>query len=307
MIRYKKLGYVALNVRDVERSAAFYRDVVGFTLVESSPSTAYLTCSDEHHCIMLNRSEDPGLKRIAMELEDINQYEIAWNHLSQHGYHPFEVPIEERAELKIGKAFRFADPHGAVFEFYCGMQHRPFRKQPHPVNISRLGHVILNVPNLEQHFPFYTDVLNFKPSDQRFNDKGEMSFVWMRCFPSPYHHSFGFASSETLKLQHVAFMVADINDIGIGYNRLLAQDVPVVCGPGRHYASGSIFVYFLDPDGLTIEYTLGMEEFPEVGARPPRMLDGAPETSDMWRSRRDPRMSKIGSVELMDRTNPLVL
>ena len=27
--RYKKLGYVALNVTDMEKSAAFYRDMVG--------------------------------------------------------------------------------------------------------------------------------------------------------------------------------------------------------------------------------------------------------------------------------------
>ncbi|GMA61614.1 hypothetical protein GCM10025859_20540 [Alicyclobacillus fastidiosus] len=209
----------------------------------------------------------------------------------------------ECAELRIGKAFRFADPNGVVFEFYCGMQHRPFRKQKHPVNVSRLGHVILNVPNLEQHYSFYTDVLNFKASDQRYNQQGELSFAWMRCFPSPYHHSFGFATGESLRLQHLAFMVTDINDIGIGYNRLLREAVPVVCGPGRHYASGSIFVYFLDPDELTIEYTLGMEEFPETGARPPRMLDGAPETSDMWRSHRDPRMGKVGSVEVWGQTN----
>ena len=29
MIRYRKLGYVELMVTDLERSAAFYRDVVG--------------------------------------------------------------------------------------------------------------------------------------------------------------------------------------------------------------------------------------------------------------------------------------
>ncbi|GEO27670.1 oxidoreductase [Alicyclobacillus acidoterrestris] len=303
MIRYKKLGYVALNVRDVERSAQFYQDMVGFTLVdEVSSERAYLTCSDEHHCIVLHQSDDPGLKRIAMELEDVSQYEVAWNHLSEHGYHPVAVSAEECAQLCIGKAFRFADPNGVVFEFYCGMQHRPFRKKPHLVKISRLGHVILNVPNLEQHYSFFTDILNFKPSDERYNQRGELSFVWMRCFPSPYHHSFGFATGSALKLQHLAFMVEDINDIGIGYNRLLREQIPVVCGPGRHYASGSIFVYFLDPDEMTIEYTLGMEEFPEVGARAPRMLDGAPETSDMWRSYRDSRMGKVGSVETWRQT-----
>jgi 2,3-dihydroxy-p-cumate/2,3-dihydroxybenzoate 3,4-dioxygenase len=30
MVRYRKLGYVALNVTDLERSCAFYEKIVGF-------------------------------------------------------------------------------------------------------------------------------------------------------------------------------------------------------------------------------------------------------------------------------------
>jgi 2,3-dihydroxy-p-cumate/2,3-dihydroxybenzoate 3,4-dioxygenase len=33
-----------------------------------------------------------------------------------------------------------------------------------------------------------------------------------------------------------------------------------------------MFLGYLDPDGLTIEYTFGMEEFPEVEPRAPRLL-----------------------------------
>ena len=35
MIRYKKLGYVALNVTDLARSSVFYRDTLGLQPVES--------------------------------------------------------------------------------------------------------------------------------------------------------------------------------------------------------------------------------------------------------------------------------
>lgn len=46
--------------------------------------------------------------------------------------------------------------------------------------------------------------------------------------------------------------------------------MPVVFGPGRRPASTSVFLYFLDPDGMTLEYSFGMEEFPQIGARAPR-------------------------------------
>ena len=40
MIRYRKLGYVALNVTDLKRSTAFYRDTLGLQPVESERSGA---------------------------------------------------------------------------------------------------------------------------------------------------------------------------------------------------------------------------------------------------------------------------
>ena len=69
-------------------------------------------------------------------------------------------------------------------------------------------------------------------------------------------------------LHHVNFMVTEINDIGRALHRLGAQGVPIVHGPGRHPTSGSIFLYFLDPDGITLEYSFGMEEIPR--SRRPR-------------------------------------
>ena len=36
MIRHKKLSYLALNVSDLARSVAFYRDMAGLDLVEQN-------------------------------------------------------------------------------------------------------------------------------------------------------------------------------------------------------------------------------------------------------------------------------
>jgi 2,3-dihydroxy-p-cumate/2,3-dihydroxybenzoate 3,4-dioxygenase len=62
-------------------------------------------------------------------------------------------------------------------------------------------------------------------------------------------------------------------------------------------ASGSIFQYFSDPDGITIEYTSGMEEFPELGARQPRMLDQSYRTTDVWDGERPTNLRSLGNYE----------
>ncbi len=70
----------------------------------------------------------------------------------------------------------------------------------------------------------------------------------------------------------------------------------MVFGPGRHLPSTSVFLYFLDPDGLTLEYSFGMEQFPELGPRAPRRLEPTPLNVDSWGSYRDPRTTAIGEI-----------
>ena len=42
MIRYKKLGYVVLNVTDLDKSVDFYENIVGMQFVERQSETAIL-------------------------------------------------------------------------------------------------------------------------------------------------------------------------------------------------------------------------------------------------------------------------
>lgn len=77
------------------------------------------------------------------------------------------------------------------------------------------------------------------------------------------------------------------------------EGVPIVCGPGRPSQSESMFFYFLDPDGMTLEYSFGMEEFPETGARLPRMFARTVEAADHWGGMPEPVFARIGAIEQM--------
>jgi 2,3-dihydroxy-p-cumate/2,3-dihydroxybenzoate 3,4-dioxygenase len=136
-------------------------------------------------------------------------------------------------------------------------------------------------------------VLNFRVSDSI----GE-NLTFMRPFPSPFHHGIGIARGTRSLFHHLNFMVTEIDDIGRALNRLKRSSVQIVYGPGRHPPSGSIFLYFLDPDGITLEYSFGMEEFRETDAREPRFLVPAPESVDTWGFARDPRFATVGEMEV---------
>ncbi len=298
MIRYKKLGYVALNVTDLARSTAFYRDTLGLQPVENERAGAgepqFFRCDWDHHNIMLFEGAAPGLKRIGFEMESAAELERLFALLKSRSADVWEVPPAESTRFHQRRSIRLREPHtGATFEFYDHMGE--FGGQPYVptvAKIQRLGHIVLRTPAYAEAIKFFTETLNFQISDVI-----EDAVTFTRCFPNRFHHSLGIGNGKTRGLHHVNFMVTEVDDIGRAIWRFNQAQVPVVNGPGRHPPSGSMFLYFLDPDGLTLEYSFGMEEFPETGARKHRVLEPIRASFDYWGAPVDPRKAAVGEIE----------
>lgn len=296
MIRYKKLGYVALGVTDIEKSISYYRDMVGLQLNDQDEQHAYLSCSEDHHNIVLCSSETPGLQRVSWELESESELEVAVAQLKSHGVDVYDLPAADCAALHQGRTLRFREPNaGICCELYNQQHQRGVSYQPTVSKIARLGHVVVKFPDWPAAVEFFQRVMNFNVSD--YVD-GFIAF--MRCFPNPYHHTFGVGNAKMgdgkAGLHHVNFMVTDMDDIGRALYRMPGNDIPVVFGPGRHPPSGSIFYYFLDPDGMTVEYSFGMEEFPEQDPRKPRLLEPRPDSLDYWGATPEKDMASVGDI-----------
>jgi len=293
--RYARLGYVALNVSDLERSSKFYEDLWGLQRNgEGSGDVRFYRCSSNHHDFILYKGE-PGLKRVAWQMEtvaDVDRIAAIWK---AHGHDVVEVDEAEAEFLHQDRSIRVSDPFtGATFEYFATIAQEAEEWTPTLADIQRIGHVVLKTPRFREAIDFYTEALNFRTSDAI----GDV-VNFMRCWPSPFHHSIGLSNAAAHGLHHVNFMVSEIDDIGRALWRFKNNDVPVVRGPGRHPPSGSVFLYVLDPDGLTVEYSFGMEEFPETNARDHRVLPPIPESIDYWGAPTDKRLGKTGTIEAM--------
>lgn len=286
MIRYRKLGRIELGVTDLPRARRFYEETVGLQYVATGQGgEVMLRCDHEHHGLVLHQSSVAGLRVAGFVLEDSAQFDVLRKRLREAQLEVVEVGAAQCRQRQQQGAIRVFEPRvGAVIEFYLPLEDaaRPF--QPSVARIQRLGHVVFNTPDAAQAIAFWRDVLNFKLSDS----VGEM-ITFMRCWPSPWHHGIGIAKAPSRSLHHVNYMVTEIDDIGRALARLRKAGSPIVFGPGRHPASDSVFLYFLDPDGLTMEYSFGMEAFSEHFPREARQLPLAPEWLDYWGSDRDPR------------------
>ena len=276
--RYAKIGYVALTVTDLDRSTRFYADLLDLEVTEQTPERSCLRCSTDHHNLVLYPGPVAGLTRVGFQLESEAELDTACAHFLAQGIAVEELDAQTLQSLRQMRSFRVKEPvSGLTMEFFASMLQPALPYQPRFAHIARLGHVLIAVKDYEAALASFTKVFGFRVSDQT---PGHSAFL--RCFPNPFHHSFGLVRATDNQLHHINFMVSSIDDIGRAMNRLKDAGVDVVFGPGRHFSSGSIFLYFSDPDGLTAEYSFEMEQFPEQNPRPPRMLERSRETADLW-------------------------
>jgi 2,3-dihydroxy-p-cumate/2,3-dihydroxybenzoate 3,4-dioxygenase len=297
--RYKGMGYIALNVTDIDKTTAFATEVFALTRAGEGPSgERFFRCSPNHHDVVLYPAKKAGFVRAGWELETQDDVEQAFRHFHHKlGLNPQWIPEEERAALGLNfaPAFRVREPTTrAQYDYYAKMQFvsAPLDKT-HITRFKCFGHFGLVVPNCRATTEYMVENMGFLVSDYA----GPYLATLMRAFPNPNHHSFAPIQHPNGKctFHHMAFMVSEIDDIGKLFNRCKKSGTGIAFGIGRHPTSGSIHLYVYDPDSMVWEYTLGMEQFPETNAREARNMSIAPENFDLWGAVPDPGFLQKGA------------
>jgi 2,3-dihydroxy-p-cumate/2,3-dihydroxybenzoate 3,4-dioxygenase len=297
MVRYSRLGYVALNVSDLDRACAWYEVILGVERnARAGDGSVQFQTGSNRRGLMLYGAAKAGLKRIGWEVESDEQLGVLERQLEKHRITWRSLREDECAVLNVSRGMRIREPvTGAVLDFY--VDRRPDadsgRVAAGVVKMRHLGHVVLGTPRYREAVAFYREVLNFKTSDEI---EGRINL--MRCFPNPYHHSFGIANCVRNLLHHVNFMVSDEDDLASARLRFARNNVPIVW-QGTHPPSGNTFLFFLDPEGLSMEYGYGMELFPEYAAREARVFPAKAESFDSTGAHRDDRTASIGEIEMV--------
>ena len=125
----RKLGHVVLRVKDLERSVAFYTQVLGFRVSDVYPETmmkggmVFLRCNADHHCLALvgGMQEDASAKELhhlAFELATLEELLRAREHLTRHGV---KIDYQGRRRAGCQMAVEFRDPDNHFLELYWGL------------------------------------------------------------------------------------------------------------------------------------------------------------------------------------------
>lgn len=128
-----RIGHVHLKVSDIQRSLAFYRDLLGFELVAMyGNQAAFISAGGYHHHIGLNTwhskgagpapENAPGLYHTAILYPERKDLAAILQRLINEGY-----PITGTADHGVSEAIYLDDPDGNGVELYWD---RPSDKWP---------------------------------------------------------------------------------------------------------------------------------------------------------------------------------
>jgi catechol 2,3-dioxygenase-like lactoylglutathione lyase family enzyme len=152
-----------------------------------------------------------------------------------------------------------------------------------PFELRKLGHVVLNVSDLEASVRFYTEVLGLQVSDRYPETMVPGGMVFMRV--NPDHHGValvgGASKLDKNALNHFAFEVGSPDEVFRARAWLREHGVPIVF-EGRRRAGCQLAVEFRDPDGNNVEIYWGIDQIGTEGHvrpasewRPARTLEEA--------------------------------
>jgi catechol 2,3-dioxygenase len=124
MTQHPTIGHVHLKVADLERSIAFYRDVLGFEVTQKmGDQAAFLSTGGYHHQIGLNTwmsrgqppapKRSPGLFHVAFLYPSRAALAQAVKRVVEAG-----VLLHGASDHGVSEAIYFADPDGNGIELY---------------------------------------------------------------------------------------------------------------------------------------------------------------------------------------------
>jgi catechol-2,3-dioxygenase len=254
-------------------SVEFYTAVWGLDVAAEADGTVYLAATgSDFHVLELTAGEATALRKVSFRARSQEDLQRLFARAREAGCEVIRSPAPSPAPSG-GMSFLVREPQGCVMEFVHGDRTKPARviaDRP-----ERLAHVNINSADVDQLSAFYRDVLGFRLSDR----SKLMAFL---CCNSD-HHAIVVAEGPRNGLNHVAFLMPDLESVMRGSGRMIDHGYSIGWGVGRHGPGDNVFAYFVDPTGAVIEYTAEVLQIDDSYiAKGPAYWVWPPGRTDQW-------------------------
>ena len=264
------LAHVEMLTDRFDESLDFFTRVFGLKLSGQDATSAYLRGWDEYefHSLKLTRAGTTGVGHVAFRADSPEALArriaaIEASGAKVHGW------VE--GDLGHGRAFRFEDPFGHVFEiYYDTLRYRPdagdraalknlaSRYHGQGAAPRRIDHVNLLGEDVAAFRAWGEACLGSRVTELIQLDSGRLGGVWF----SVNNKTYDLVCTEERgrghgRLHHVTYATDQREDILRAADIFLENGVHIETGPHKHAIQGSFFLYVWEPAGNRVELANG--------------------------------------------------
>jgi catechol 2,3-dioxygenase-like lactoylglutathione lyase family enzyme len=266
------LAFPRFRAPDLDRMERFLIDF-GLHRSARTETALYMRGTDSDHHVHVTHLGEPaflGLAFAAASRGDLDALAAATG-----------TRVAALDEPGGGSVVRLADPDGRRIDVVHGIAPvEPLRVRGHaplntgaarvrvgalqrvaagPSQVKRCGHAAIKTADLPRLWQWYQRHLGMLVSDDMFlegPDKPLGRFARCDKGAAPAdHHTLLLIDMGEAKLGHVAWEVADFDDLMAGHDHLARSgEYRSYWGIGRHVLGGQVFDYWKDPFGFTVEH-----------------------------------------------------
>jgi len=262
MIKARRIGHAVFETKDIDRLTDHYTDVVGLVVAARDKDRVYLASNVGNLAVELRRGSSVGCRKLSFEVAPETDLADAEKALSNLG---IQSSRSNDPAPGIANVLTFSDPKGTQVELFTAWNSLRGTESPKGIVVVKLGHVAYFTPDLAKTMEFYGNVLGFKVSDWI----GDY-FVFMRC--NPDHHTVNFLKGDKAHMHHIAFELANFEQMKTACDVLARKKIELSWGPVRHGPGHNISIYYRETDDQIIELFTELDRMPdeELGFFEPR-------------------------------------
>ncbi len=258
------LAHVEMFTGRFEESLDFFTRVYGLKLSGQDETSAYLRAWDDYEfcSLKLTRSDTTGVGHVAYRASSPEALERRVKAILASGY---KVIGWIDGDLSHGRAFRFEDPFGHVFEIYWDT----VKYQAKGADVAalkntasaftgaaprRLDHLNLLSSDVSEFRRFMQTCLGSRVTEMIQLDSGRIGGCWFTVNNKTYdlacteEHGGGVG-----RLHHVTYATDQREDILRAADIFLQNGVHIETGPHKHAVQGTFFLYVWEPAGNRVE------------------------------------------------------
>lgn len=267
-----RLAHLVFASPDLHRHEAFLNDF-GLTTAQRTADALHMRPSDGSPvCCVVERARRPAFVGVAFdvgshdELEALSKLPGARRIEAFGSPQPAEGvrltdPCGFRVDAMMGSPFASPGSHRAPLpintpseEVRVNLAQRPSLSSP---DITKLGHVALEVPHFADTCAWYAHHFGLIPSDVQVFPDGSPAVCFMRLdrgeTPTD-HHTLAVVQGFKADLGHCAYEVVDADAVAMGQRFLRERGWRHAWGMGRHILGSQVFDYWNDPWGWKYEH-----------------------------------------------------